>query len=254
LHKLKYIVILALIVSGCSAGRIKRTEKSKPVIESRSYILLDDVRKQNITNQSFFIQKAEIEVIGQSGTENLLGSIKFVSPDEYLISIRSRTGIEAARIYINTDTVLINDRINRKLFCGSTYDLKSKYGVTTSVFPLIFGDYINTNFSPLNSFDCVEGKVNIESSIEGIRIRYAIDCNYEKSVLAIAENSLKDEGINIKYKEFIKKGGILIPADIEIVDFQRETTIKIKIQKLETPWEGIIEFVPGNRYEIKNLR
>ena len=40
-----------------------------------------------------------------------MATIKYELPDKYLISIRSKAGIEAARIFITKDTVLINDRI-----------------------------------------------------------------------------------------------------------------------------------------------
>ena len=69
--------------------------------------------------------------------------LKFEYPDKYLISIKSRTGIEGARIYISEDTILFNDRINKKMYYGSSLYLKRKYGLTTNFLPLIFGDIVS---------------------------------------------------------------------------------------------------------------
>ena len=59
-------------------------------------------------------------------------------PDKFLISIKSHTGIEVARIFLTGDSIMINDRINKKLYYGSTSYLKNKYGLTTAVFPVIW--------------------------------------------------------------------------------------------------------------------
>ena len=86
--------------------------------------VFESTKNQNITNNGFFIQKAEIEIVTGEGKEKYLASIKFEKPDKYLISVKSRTGIEGARIYISNDSILVNDRINKKLYSGNTFYLK----------------------------------------------------------------------------------------------------------------------------------
>ena len=68
--------------------------------------------------------------------------MKYRLPGNYLVSIRNKTGMEAARVYVTHDTVLINDRIYRKLYIGSNEYLLKKYGIATNSLPLVFGDYL----------------------------------------------------------------------------------------------------------------
>lgn len=253
MRKINFILFLVILSTGCSVIRIggnRNYELSNEIIAER---LLENIKKQNITTNNFFIQKAEIEISSQEGTEKVLGSIKFKRPDKYLISIKSRAGIEGARIFISDDTILINDRINKKQYYGSPQYLKRKYGITASVLPVILGDYITDNFSDNSQAKCSDGKLDIDCIVGGIKIKYVIDCKKGKTILAIPENSLNNGGIEIQYSDFLKSGDIIIAGKIEIKDFQGMTTIKIKIQKIESPWNGNIEFIPGNKYEILQL-
>ena len=85
-------------------------------------------------------------------------------PDKYLVSIKSNTGIEIARIYLTEDSVMLNDRLNKKLYYGSASDLKKKYGLTTAILPVIIGDYVNDGKSDEESQNCIDGRLNIECS------------------------------------------------------------------------------------------
>lgn len=238
-----------ILSMGCSVVRIGGNRINNLSDNTVPDKLIESINNQNITNNNFFIQKAELEFTTQDGTEKLLATIKFINPDQYLISIRSRAGIEIARIYFSGDTILINDRINRKQYFGSSEYLTGKYGIPESVLPVILGDFIADNLSGNSTEKCLDGKLDINSIVNGIRIKYIIDCKKGKSILAITENSLNITKIEIRYSDFLKNRDVLYPGKIEIKDFQRNINIQIKIHRLESPWNGIIEFIPGNKYE-----
>jgi Domain of unknown function (DUF4292) len=242
-----------ILSTGCSVvrnGGKRNTGLSKEIITER---LFESIKKQNITTNNFFIQKAEVKISTQKESKKVLASLKFEKPDKYLISIKSNTGIEAARIFISDDTILINDRINKKQYYGSPQYLNTKYGISPSVLPVILGDYINDNLSDNSQTKCSDGKLNSEGIISGIRIKYIIDCKKGKSILTIPENKLNNEGIQIQYSDFLKNGDVITPGKIVIKDFKRITTIEITIKKIESPWKGNIEFIPGNKYEVIRL-
>ena len=241
------------MLSGCSPGRIGRNINVETFIESPGEIFTETVKKQNLTESGFFIQKAEIEVVGSEGTNKFIASIKFKYPDSYLISIRNRTGIEAARIFINSDTILVNDRINRKQFCASTNYLKKKYGLSTAVLPVILGDFIGDMSANIGSGKCKNGEVDIDCLVDGIKMRYLIDCNKYKTVKTIKEGDVGDTGLEINYRDFSKYGRRFIPGRIEVNDLMNESRIIVFIKKLSLPWDGALEFIPGNKYEIIQL-
>ena len=74
-----------------------------------------------------------------------------------------------------------------------------------------------------------------------------------KLTMAEQESSNLQQGTEIKYDQFSNVGGISIPKYIEMIQYQTNTTIKIKILKIEIPWTGNIEFVPGKGYEKLEL-
>jgi hypothetical protein len=250
----KIIIILFLIIFslGCSVTKIKKNRTSD-ISKRLSDNIFESIKEQNITNSNFFIQKAEIQVISKSETEKLIGSIRFKNPDKYLISLKSRTGIEIARIYISDDTILINDRINRKLYFGSSLYLLKKYGFKTTFLPLILGDLVINKYPETNKEKQTGDKFNFDCLVNGILIKYNIDYEKRKTIFICMENSLNKNSINISYENFKKSGNILIPGKIEINNLIKNTLIKIKIVRAELQWNGNIEFIPGKGYELIEL-
>lgn len=253
MRKIIVILLFGIFSTGCSVTRSRSNRELEISKELFSENILKSVKNQNITNTSFFIQKAEIEVITENGKEKLVGSIKFEYPDKYLISIRSRTGIEGVRIYVSDDTILVNDRINKKIYSGSSVYLKRKYGLATSFLPLIFGDIVLEKNNMENREKCSGDKINTDCVVQGVRLNYDISCKKRKSIFVSQINSFSQHGIEIKYDNFINSGNILLPTTIELEEAQYNITIKINIVKMELPWSGNLEFVPGRNYEIIEL-
>ena len=82
MSKVKIILILTILCSGCFVSRNEKSEV--PVIFDKlvGERLYEALRGQNLTNESFFIEKAEIEIIGKEGTDRLIANIKFGKPDK----------------------------------------------------------------------------------------------------------------------------------------------------------------------------
>ncbi|MBE0654758.1 MAG: DUF4292 domain-containing protein, partial [Bacteroidales bacterium] len=119
MQKTVVILVVLLLVTNCSVSKFKAKERSGTYDYEAGSLEVNKLEDYNLTNLSFYIQKADIEVISRGGKESLLASVKYRFPDSYLISLRTRTGIEAARVLIRSDSVFINDRINRAMYYGS---------------------------------------------------------------------------------------------------------------------------------------
>lgn len=249
MRKVIIILVVGLVLSGCSVKR-KRIAKTSEIPITGNILI--DVKNQNLTNYDFFIQKGEVEYITESSKEKYLFTVKFEKPGRYLVSIKSRTGIEGVRIFVSGDTIMANDRINKVLYSASSLYLKRNFGISQSLLPLIFGDIILEN-REVKTEKCIGNKVNFENSIRGQPLLYEIDCGKRKLTMT------EQEGINlqitteIKYDQFTNIGGIFIPKYIEMHHNQTNTTIKIKILKIEIPWSGKIDFIPGRDYEKMEL-
>ncbi|MCE5347949.1 MAG: DUF4292 domain-containing protein [Bacteroidales bacterium] len=253
MQKVVFILLLTLFISGCSVLKTAESRNKEISDELTDSKILEDVKKNNVTNNSIYIQKAEIEILSKDVNQKLLGSLKFKSPDKYLLIIRNKAGMEAVRIFVSSDTILINNRINRKFYFGSTDYLTKKYGISPTGLPILLGDFVNENSQGKIKEKCSEGKLIINGIINGSKIIYIIDCKERKVIQFKRGIGFNESLFEIKYGDFIKSDTVIIPGKIEITDAQRMMSIEIKIKKLVFPWDGDVELIPGNKYETIEL-
>ncbi len=253
MRKIAGIIFLGLVVTGCSVVRSSGKTLSDNPNNFIKGNVLGDTENQNITNSGFFIQKAEIEVLTSEGNNKFTANIKFEKPNKYLISLRSRTGIEGGRILISGDSIQMNDRINKKLYLGTSGYLIKKYGFSQSFLPIIFGDLILDKNCETGGERCMGDKLIFGCQLKGVLLNYVIDCKRGKVMSANQVNSYNQPGMNIKYKKFFNVSGILIPKIIEFNDSQYNIGVRIKIMKVQLPWTGNLNFIPGRGYELIEL-
>ncbi len=235
--------------TGCAVLKNSHERENTSINNLNKNDLIEVINSQNINTKGFYISKADISISAQNGTEKILGTVKYESIGKMLISLRSKTGIEIARIFISNDTLLVNDRINKKLYKGTSAYIKSKYGIPFSAIPVVFGDYVTGKGQNRTENKCTEGRLILEEDLGRLKINYVIDCNRGKSISAKLEDNIGKEKISIEYNKFVRNAIGFIPGVIQITDQQREMTIILKIVKIESPWNGEIEFIPGKQYE-----
>ncbi len=234
------------LLSGCAV--LKKAVKEGNLTENNKSNLniLEITKNQNVTGESFFITRADVEVSGEDGNEKVVCSIKYTFPGTYLISIRNWTGIEVARIFFYKDSVMINDRINRILYYGSGKQLMEKYGFNQSVIPVILGDYLEKDSAGTGFGNCLNGFIKNEVVIGESVVDYTIDCKILKVITATFGNN---HSIKLKFSNFLKNDKKLLPGEIEIEDSEKLAKIIVNIKKIEYPWNGTIEFIPGSKYQ-----
>jgi hypothetical protein len=242
------VIVTVIVLSGCSS--VKKAEVRVPVKSSDSSLeLTKRVLNRNLTTGNFNIMKAEVEIQNNGDSQKLIASMKYRVQGNYLLTIRNRTGIEAARVYITHDTVLINDRIYRKLYCGSNDYLVKKYGIATNSLPLVVGDYIN-GLSEVDILkDCSSGISQIQGYLDSKEIWYYIDCNKSKVTAVTISDKAGTAGINMEFSDFTNSGNYSYPEKISIEDIMEKTKIIIKIISVDFNDSDQIEFIPGKNYE-----
>jgi hypothetical protein len=253
LRKVVFILSVILCCESCFVKREKTYSSGTFTGGTGKKAVFNEIVKQNISKDNFYIKKADIEISGYEQKRNLIGSIKFEKPDKYLISIKSRTGVEALRIFISGDTILANDRINRILYCGSGKYLYSKLGLKNNFIPVCLGDYISENQNMPVVSNCLDGYYINNETAGNLSIKYKADCKLGKVIEAISDKSGLSQEVEFHYSNFKGSGGLLTPRNIEIKDKEESVIIIIRIRQVEFQWSGIIEFFPGNRYELRRL-
>lgn len=251
----KIIILFSLFcLSGCTVFRSQKQDEDLKSASISSQIKLTDVESQNLTNKSFYIQKAKVEIISAREKQSILASVKFINPDTFLISIRSGSGIEAARIYLNRDTILINDRINKILYYGSQRAALKKYGISNKIFPIVFGDMVMSESIKPEIVNCVNEYFLIDSYLGNYIIKYLIDCNKRKIKSLSLTDETEGKSAKFEYKEFLKISNKYIASKIIIHDYMKLDIVNIEISKIESTWKGQIEFIPGKNYELVEIK
>jgi hypothetical protein len=253
LYKIIFISIIVLILGNrCTVSKNYR----KGITELSSKDTKDILRitkNRNITNSSFFIEKGKIFTSGKGGNIKLLFTMKYKQPDIYLISLKSWTGIEALRVYIGNDTVLINDRINKITYFGKPFDFEKMTGLPAALLKVSVGDFFTGSGNEKFTEKCIENKVIVNDYFQGLIIRTIIDCYVGKTNSIILTSGAPDELINISYSKH-KDDYYKIPGKVELNDLKRNVKIIIKIEKVSIPWDGEIAFIRGKGFTLKRLQ
>jgi hypothetical protein len=248
LRKVIVILFVGIIAGGCSLS--KKAFNGTPTLSTDN--ILENVLSQNLTSSGFFIRKAEVEINTKNVKQKFLATVKFFS-DRYLISLKSRTGIEGARIYISKDSLIVNDRINKKMYFGTSGYLIEKFGMNQSLLPLVFGDIVIENSNQDSKKNCFEGRLKFSCVLKGVDLNYNIDCKKSKNTLVTLSNNYLRQSVNIRSEGYVKTGNILVPRVVLVEDLNTSTTIRIRFMKIEHPWNGNLKFVPGRGYELIEL-
>lgn len=247
MQKITGILLITIFLSGCSVSRkssiINIEGTTAGTIKEKSIV------ERNMTNGNFYIQKAEIVLLNEGETVNLLATLKYQKEGKYLISIRTRSGIEMVRILLTNDTVIANDRINKKLYRGSTVYLESKYGISIGTLPVILGDYIYDDNIGESIIDCYSEKAEVFKSAGNRRIDYLLNCRVKKVEVAKFNSETGEGKIEVKLGNFKKSGNYFYPGTNQITDSKRKSEIKIEIKKIEFDTDDNLKFVPGTNYE-----
>lgn len=242
--------MLLVLLSSCSVVRRSGTDITKTT--GTNVLIIDDVIDKNLTNRGFNIVRAEVEVENGEESQKFIASVKF-NDGSYLVSLRSRAGIEAGRIFMTKDTILVNDRINRILYYGKPEHLRTLIGYPADLLPLVFGDLLVSE-KRIDTLRCMENQSYSNQVYQGMRLKYVIDCRLKKVREIEQEGSYNGNENVISFIDFEKEQSVTFPKSIKITNNRSGMVIIVKIDKIEVPWNDVIEFIPGNNYEKKELR
>jgi len=143
---------------------------------------------------------------------------------------------------------MVNDRINKKLYYGSTDYLNKKYGITTGILPVIIGDFI-IGKDDNKIITCTKNEAYINTEIGSKKIHFKIDCGKKKVTGVNIEDEITEKVVEIEFKKFEKNAYWSIARNITIKSNEEDERIEINIEKLEFVLENEITFIPGKKYE-----
>lgn len=242
----KNLIMFPLLLI-CACTPLKNAEKTANITDNKQFIELQKIKALNISGRDYSILKAVVKISSAEEKNEFLVNFRFQKPDTFMFSMKSKIGMEAARVLISKDTILINDRLNRRLYYGSSSYLFEKYGVNINNLHIIMGDLITRGLEKNDTLRCENGEAIFSDQLGGRKIEYKINCKTGKITDTYIES--ENEEIHLRFEKHIAEGKVYIPGIIKIVDKNNETEVNIKIEKFTSSEVGNIRFIPARDYE-----
>jgi len=246
------IILIIILIQGCATSR---RAKVRGKVSNESSIKGGDIADKNVSLKGFYIQKALVTVTGNQTETKFLVTVKYNLPDSILISVRARIGYEAARIFLTNDTLIIADRINRKLRVGNPQFLKKKYGIEPAMLFIIMGDYISGTESRDKDLKCIQGYSESNIVLEGRNINYRINCSEGKIAGATFEGDITSGNIALEFKEFTNFDGLIMPKFIRMNNDLSQIKADMEIEKATGNFMGYVGGLKtGNSYDVIRIK
>lgn len=246
------ILLFLVISSGCTSRLFISGETRNSEIYSPEELLSRTI-KNNISLDSYLIGKGDILIQNGNTKSKFLFTGKFERPDKFLFSLKSFTGIEGARIYLTKDTILVNDRVNKRILYGKPDNIERMTGIPYNFFNMVFGDLIIQDEITGINMERVNKQLVIKQKSKNVSIRSVVETRISKVSSASLADQVRREEILLKYSKFSKEMKHF-PEIIEIQDKSRNIYAKIRLKKIEMHWDGKIEFVPGQGYTKEEIK
>ncbi len=155
--KYRYLIVfccfLAVVITSCKQKQ-KIVYSTTPIVEKDNSELFNDIVQSSISYNSL---SSKLNMVVTTGSRSLSSraSLRIVKDDAIQISIQPLFGVEMFRFYIDPDSIVLLDRMNKRYVKESITTLKEQY-------PIGFDFY--TMQSIITNSIFVSGKHNAEIS------------------------------------------------------------------------------------------
>lgn len=245
MSKTPLIVISFLILTACSAAKLSKTEL-KP--DNTTGVSIRDVLDRNFANNDFSIKKIEVGFNSDGEYSSFLAGIKFKFPSTWLITVRSNTGIEIVRVFIDRDSVWVNNRLQRKLYVGNCESFEKKFGLYPVMLPMFLGDLICSEARATDMYQCNNKEIQFNDRLGDFNIENTISCSDRKIERLIMKNG-SIEILSVRIEKSKRMNDIFYPERILLKSGKTKATLRIKALDFDLNKIESILFIPGKGYE-----
>jgi hypothetical protein len=245
LSKTPLIILSFLLVTACSSTNLNKTVTKA---ENTYGVSVRDVLDRNFANNDFSIKKIEVGFSSEGEYSSFLAGIKFKYPSTWLITIRSNTGLEIVRIFIDRDSVWVNNRIQRKLYVGNCESFERKYGLYPVMLPMFIGDLLCSEAKATDRYQCNKEEIQFNDKLGDFDIDNTINCSDRKIKKSIMKNG-SQEILSVRIEKSKKMNDNIFPERILLKSGRIKATLRIKALDFDLNKIESILFMPGKGYE-----
>ena len=163
------------------------------------------------------------------------------------------TGIELVRIFIEKDSVFVNERLNNINLYGTIHEFVRKYGVSKNLLYIMLGDLVYSDSQEQNLI-FENGKSNFfETKVDNRKIEYEIDFIRRKVLNTRVYDIDNKLDIALKYNDFKSTGNCKFAQKIYITGYHDFSKITIDIKRIESPFSGEIRFKKAADSDLRRI-
>ncbi len=124
-YRILFFILLGVIVTGCRSKQ-RVVYSTTPVEEKSNEVLFGDILAEGFPFHTF---SARLNMSLSSGTRSLSSraNIRIVKDNALQLSVQPLFGVEMFRVYIDPDSVVVLDRMNKRYVKESIDSLKEYY-------------------------------------------------------------------------------------------------------------------------------
>jgi len=207
-------VFFLLVMIGFSSCKPKKhiISATSPLEEKTASSLYADVLSRELQFSSFS-SKLNLSLTSGSRSVSSKANLKIVKGRQLQLSIQPLFGIEMVRIYVDTDTVVVLDRMNKRFVKESLVDLKDNYPfgfdyntleslLTNRLFTANAKQVSFENFSRFNiSYSEDFCKLQANDAFSGLSQQFMLNAN-DNITVALLANEPYRFSIKWSYDEF----------------------------------------------------
>lgn len=254
MRKLTFLLLIIIFSGGCATRKALIMDSGVDNTGNAKFDL-NKVTANNISNTGFIINRIDVELSGNDQKHSVIAAIRYNAADrDLLINLRSNMGIEIARIYAGTDTVVIIDRFNEQLIYGKPDYFARKFGFHPDEIFIALGDIKSDNIPAETISECVAGSIVLNSTEKYGLIKYHVNCRKNKAEKIELWHSDELNKLLIEIGRIKTDGLFIYGHEIKIGGIEAYGEINLRIKGIQKYVEAIS--IPGARenYEKVHLK
>lgn len=240
------LTVMLVIISIGSCKTKKRIVASAPIVDKVDDKLFADV----IDNQfdfNTFSSRVSLKFSSTTRTLSSRSQLRIIKDQAIQFSVQPLFGVEMLRLYIDRDSLLLLDRMNKQYIQESLADVKEKYPIgfdfTTLQALLINNLFVSGNAHPdyadyelfsMNQRSEMHYRLSAVDNISGIAYGFSVDGNDRITQSHLYEPKRQYEVI-WDYDQFALRNGSVFPywMNVMLATPKREVNIGMEFSSIE---------------------
>lgn len=251
---IKYLGIIAIALIAMQACKTRQmTDKQQ--LKGNVEQVIDKIKSIEPKFVTANVSRMNIALKLNDRTVNVNASCRIIADSAIHVSVQPMLGIEMFKAEISKDSILLFDKMNRRMYAIAYDYFKSRMGIAldfNAIQSVIAQQFFSLPTTDLKLWQMQDVANQIYVTYNDMQQETVIDAKHQIDAQKI---SAKDALVQIKYADRIDFGGKLFPKNIEITANQRNQNVSMSfsISRLTFDEEVNLSTMDVTRYRRENI-